>query len=99
MGAVQHRQPVDHLRMEGGESPGDAATPVVPHDVGALRVERADEPDDVVGEDRGAIGVDAFRLLTPAVSPEVGRYNLETLRQLGYLLAPCAIGFGKDVYQ
>src|SRR2546422_7847288 len=99
MGAVQDRQPVDHLRAEGGESPGDAATPVVPDDVGALSVERMYEPDDVVGEHRRAIGVDAFRLLAPAVSPEVGRDNLETLRQLGYLLPPGARGFGKAVEQ
>jgi len=97
--AVQDHEAIDDLRVQCGESPGHAAAPVVADDVGPLRAERRYERRDVVGEDRCAIRGDALRLLALAVAPEVGRDNLETLGELGDLLAPGARGFGKAVEQ
>jgi hypothetical protein len=60
----------------------------VPDHVGALRVERANERNDVVGNDGCSICRDATRFVTSAVAAQVRGDDAEALGQRGYLLSP-----------
>src|SRR5438045_5067092 len=88
--AVQHDEPVDGLRVHSRDGPRNASAPVVTDHVRALRVELANEPNDVFRDDRGAVRADPFRLVARAEAAQVRRDDPETPGESWHLISPGA---------
>jgi hypothetical protein len=94
-GRVQHHQAPDAVRVVEGHLPGDDASPVVPHQVEAIHVQRVHELAPLLAQ--RAQGVGAPRLVRFAVALEIGRDHPELLRENRDDAPPAVPELGKAV--